>query len=135
MTGKTSKNKVLLIIDDDEIFQFAAKQINKQDQIFDDIQCYSFIEKALNFLHEVKGTEHAPDVILLDIRLDNNGESGWSFLQQYDTPGLQPIVQQAALYIVSSSIDQKDKERADRHPLVNGYLEKPLRFGDLKKLL
>jgi len=134
MGTSSNKRRVLLIIDDDEIFQFTAKHLNKQDQVFDTIFCHSTIDSALQHLREVKGTEQAPDVILLDIRLKNDDDSGWTFLKKFDTEELRSIVERATLYIVSSSIDDKDRQRANRHPLVSGYLEKPLRFGMMKEL-
>jgi len=134
MTGTSRKKKNLLIIDDDEIFQFTVKQLNKQDEVFDHIFWYSTIDDALNYLEQTKDTPQAPHVILLDIRLKHEGESGWEFLKKYDTKALKPVVQQAKLYIVSSSVDEKDRQRASRHPLVSGYLEKPLRFGNMNDL-
>jgi len=36
------------------------------------------------------------------------------------------VQEHLSIYMLSSSIDSKDKQKAEVHPLIDGYIEKPL---------
>jgi len=50
---------------------------------------------------------------------------GWEFLDEFKklSSGIQNHFK---IYILSSSVDERDKERAAREPLVEGFISKPI---------
>jgi CheY-like chemotaxis protein len=51
--------------------------------------------------------------------------SGWEFLERFDNLGSE-LKGQISLYILSSSVDSRDRERSYANKNVKGYIAKPL---------
>ncbi len=51
--------------------------------------------------------------------------NGWNFLERFDKFS-DHIKKQLTIYILSSSVDWSDKEKAQANPYVKDYLVKPL---------
>ena len=83
------------------------------------------VEQAIRLLNCNK----QPDLILLDLFM--YPDSGFYFLKQYSF--MQ--VPHASVVVVSASFNKSDKDRANQHLLVKGYLEKPLTRDSLHILL
>jgi CheY-like chemotaxis protein len=47
--------------------------------------------------------------------------TGWDFLEEFNGDSIQPEV-----YILSSSVDERDVMKAEKYALVKKYLSKPL---------
>jgi CheY-like chemotaxis protein len=75
-------------------------------------------------------TEQGETILLLDINMPQM--TGWQFLQWFDT--LAPkIKNRISIFMVSSSVDPRDMERAAAHPLVKAVLTKPLEIETIVK--
>jgi CheY-like chemotaxis protein len=62
-------------------------------------------------------------IILLDLNMPIM--SGWEFLERFEE--LDEIIKkQVKIYILSSSVDPRDKERAGKNKDVEDYIVKPL---------
>jgi CheY-like chemotaxis protein len=59
--------------------------------------------------------------------------TGWYVLEKFETFD-ESIKRKFNIYLVSSSIDQRDKERAKENPIVADYIEKPLTAETLRKI-
>ncbi|UZR99228.1 response regulator [Chondrinema litorale] len=118
-------NKILLI-DDDDIFRLTASKILKK--VYPQLEIFSAKngEEALNQLIE-KPIDL--DLILLDINMPIM--NGWEFLDAYAS---KEFKNEIPIYVLSSSIDPNDKEKADNNPKVIGFIEKPLSFAKAKQL-
>ncbi len=80
-------------------------------------------------LHYLKGNSEAvPDVILLDLNMPV--KTGWDFLKEYKNLSLKP----SRIYILTSSINETEKNMADKEPLVTDFLTKPLRLETIQKI-
>ena len=114
----------VFIIDDDPIHQRIAQIIIEKYQLFDEFISYMEAEKALKFLKEnLKNTESLPDTILLDLNMPVL--DGWDFLEVFES--LQKDLDKAIrIFIVTSSVDEKDKLRAQVYSSVKGFISKPL---------
>jgi response regulator RpfG family c-di-GMP phosphodiesterase len=64
-----------------------------------------------------------PTAILLDINMPEL--NGWQVLEKLQESPLQ-LKEYLTVFMLSSSIDPKDKQKAEEHPLIKGYIEKPL---------
>ncbi len=109
-----------LIVDDDQMFIFIAKRM---------IVSAGFDPAPLSFKNGKLALEYilnnrddqAPFVVFLDINMPVM--NGWQFLDGAAEAGLDSIMH---VFIVSSSSDQADKNKASTYPVVLDYLEKPV---------
>lgn len=62
-------------------------------------------------------------IILLDLNMP--GMSGWQFMEKFNALK-EEIRNSFSVYIVSSSINPNDVERAANHPGIKGYIPKPV---------
>lgn len=77
-------------------------------------------------------TDAFPGVIFLDINMPVM--NGWEFLDSIEQRGFKQRID-ARIYIVSSSIDKSDFEKAKTYSNVADYLVKPLSKTDFVKYL
>jgi len=123
---------ILAIIDDDEINHFIIKRmINK---ISDKIIIHSFyeVEKGLDFIH-TNETQLAnlPQIIFLDINMP--GLDGWYFIEHLEK--MQYKLYNPDIYMVSSSVHQKDLDKAKSSGYIKKYLTKPISQQTLNDIL
>lgn len=122
-----------LIIDDDitnnTLSRFAIRKVCRDAEILE----FTVPEEGLNYIRENFHPEiHNPTIFLLDLNMPTM--TGWKFLEKFrDFP--QAVLKQFKIYILSSSIDPADKLRALNNPLVKDFIEKPLTFENIDKLM
>lgn len=120
-------NTEILLIDDDGVNNFINEKLIAATLPGIPIKTFTKAEEALEYL---RNTTFDKSTILLDINMPDL--SGWDFLNEMAAH--KPEIQ-GNLFLLSSSIDLSDKKKAEAHNLVKGYLEKPLKEDDIKKLL
>lgn len=107
------------MIDDNELdLLISRKLISKQDKSLAFTE-FSSATAAINFLKEQGKVDF--DIILLDLNMPEM--NGWEFLDEYqklDTP-------KASVYILTSSLDTRDKLKSKDYDVVKGYFDKPLK--------
>ncbi|MCA6441360.1 MAG: response regulator [Sediminibacterium sp.] len=128
-----SKPFIICIIDDDEVYQFTVTKTIQSQQLAKKILVFSDGEEALNFLSANIGDNNAvPDIIFLDINMPIM--DGWQFLEEYIQ--LKPrIGKKVTLYMVSSSVDPADTQRAKKIEEVSDYIIKPITPDQLKVIV
>ena len=75
--------------------------------------------------------EEIPELILLDLNMPVM--DGWEFLENFESR-FPHFANHTKIYILSSSINPMDKERAEREKLIVGFVEKPLDFNQIAKI-
>lgn len=122
---KIRVNKVI-IVDDDHLTNIINKKVLKTFNPVMDIEIFSQTEDALEYL---KVNDTAGNfLILLDVNFPHS--SGWDFLNQYEK-----YFMKSRVVVLSSSIDNVDKQRAGAYAVVSNYITKPLTLERVKELL
>lgn len=126
----------LCIIDDDKIFQILTKAVIEKTRLVQKIKIFSNGKTAIEFLSTMHDQpDELPEIILLDLNMPIL--DGWGFLEEYLL--LKPrIGKKILIYIVSSSIDPEDIEKARTISEVTDYIIKPVtqeKFINLIKTL
>lgn len=128
-----TKPFIICLIDDDDIYQFTFTRGLKSNKVAKKILVFSDGEEARDFMRDnVANTEVLPDVIFLDINMPVM--DGWEFLEEFVK--LKTKVQKKiTIYMVSSSVDPADVERAKAISDVSDYLIKPVGESQLKQII
>jgi CheY-like chemotaxis protein len=127
------KKNTICIVDDDEIFQFITRKSFERLNRSDDIVMFSNGEKAIQYMQEIY-QEHQPfpDVIFLDINMPIM--DGWDFIAEFSKINLSGE-KLPAIYMVSSSIDDKDLFKARSLSIVKDYITKPIDDIKIREIL
>ncbi|CAN5418084.1 response regulator [soil metagenome] len=125
-------NTQYIVVDDDPVNNQLCKYTLGKIFKGSEIKCFEFPAEGLKYIAEEYNLHpDARAVLFLDVNMPEI--NGWDFLEQFSKMG-KAIVDQFTIYIVSSSIDPTDKERARANRLVKGYLKKPLSAQILSEL-
>ena len=110
------------IIDDDPAFTFLTKEIMEMTDFCTDLLVYKNGQEAISGLTEIiKSGEILPDLILLDLNMPIM--NGWEFLDEFaDTLNERDIT----IFIVTSSVNPTDYEKANNYQNVTDYIAKPV---------
>ncbi len=128
------KPQCFIIVDDDSlnnslcryVITKVASGVTTIDFIFP-VEALAHIEKSYN-----DPECYCPTILFLDINMPIL--NGWNFLERFDKFS-DHIKKQITIYILSSSVDWSDKEKADANPYVKDYLVKPLSRETLGNML
>jgi CheY-like chemotaxis protein len=125
------KIDIACIIDDDPIFVFGTKKIMEIAKFCESFMIFRNGKEAFDKLKAIIiADEQLPDLILLDLNMPI--WDGWQFLDEFiKIPHKNPIT----IYIMTSSIDPADIEKAKSYEEVSNYLVKPITMAELKKLM
>ncbi len=125
--------KRFLVVDDDRsnnlICEFSLRRFSASTEI----KTFLKPEVALEYIKEYYQAEQNDTctVIFLDINMPVL--SGWDFLDLFNEFD-SLIKKQFEVYMLTSSIDVRDREKADLNPLVKGFLCKPLSTDVINKI-
>ena len=127
------KFKKIFLIDDSEIDNYVNKHIITKSGIAEMILTMTSAEDALQYLIASSETNIPfPELIFLDIRMP--AMNGFEFLDVFEKFPSQ-ILSACKIIMLTSSLDQRDIERAKNYPHVAGYLNKPLNTDSLNNVL
>lgn len=121
-------NLEVLIIDDDEIVVFIEKKMMANHEISKNPVVFKSALPALEYLKERKGYDKH-FLILLDINMPVL--SGWEFLEEIET---WPEKERYHVVMITSSVTQKDKAKAEKFSRVQEFLEKPITTADCSRI-
>jgi CheY-like chemotaxis protein len=128
---ETPRNFIL--VDDDPTNNILCRAVIKNSFNDTDVKAFQFPEEALTFLTENFANEDAqPAILFLDINMPSM--TGWEFLDEFKKMP-DNVKNKIVIYVLSSSVDAKDLEKAASNQIVKEYIQKPLRKDYLKNLL
>ena len=125
------KISIACIIDDDPIFVFGTKRIMQMTNFCDNVIIFENGKDAYDSLKAtILANEPQPEVILLDLNMPI--WDGWQFLDEFiKIPNDKSIT----IYIITSSVDPADVEKAKKYDAISSYIVKPITATELKKIL
>lgn len=112
--------KDIWFVDDDSIFRFIVKGLVDKTEFAERAAYFDDGDRAIMKMLELsKSGKAGPKVLFLDLSMKHL--EGWQLLDLMNEFGTQTKV-----VILTSSVGLKDKVRAEKEPLVKGYLVKPI---------
>lgn len=118
----------ILLIDDDPSVNFLNKLIIERASIQAEIKVHTDASEALE---EISSNARSPKMILLDINMPIM--DGWEFAKQYEQ--LPENIRSSKIFILSSSINPTDREKANESPVIHGFYSKPLTTEIINELV
>jgi CheY-like chemotaxis protein len=121
----------ILIVDDSEYDQLICRyNIESLDKDISILQAYDG-QEALDILAQ---RTSPPDIILLDINMPRM--DGFAFLEHFKTDFVEnSVAQNTRIAMLSSSINERDKQSSAPYPFVENILVKPITTESLNKVL
>lgn len=133
MSSASHALPVIAVVDDDSVYQFTATRTIKATQLANQILQFQNGQEALDYLSgHLKELDILPDIIFLDINMPIT--DGWMFLEEFNKIKAD-LGKDILIYMVSSSIDPRDLNRAKSNPMVSDYVEKPISLNRFAELL
>lgn len=127
------KVKIVCIIDDDSIYRFTVQKYIEMLKLAEQVQSYGDGEAAMEALKaNINQEDKLPDIILLDVNMPIM--DGWDFIEEFSQ--LHPsLPKKVHVYMVTSSIDSRDKERASRISEISDFVIKPITEEQLIEII
>lgn len=121
------------IIDDDNVFHLNTKVLIEERNKHDRIISFYDGKEAIKFFENNKAQNNElPDIILLELYLPVM--DGWEFLEEF-LPLRSEIDKDISIYIVSSSVNMHDFQRAYNINAIKKYIIKPLRVSEIEYII
>lgn len=122
------------IIDDDKIYVNLVKKIIEIKHLSRNLIIFKNGKEALDYFRPILenlSEDRLPDIIFLDLNMPVM--DGWEFLNEF-IKIKNSFSKKITLYVVSSSINPRDLERARSFNLVTDYLIKPIELKKFEKI-
>lgn len=125
------KVDIACVIDDDPIYVYGIKRLNSIAHFCNSLMVFPNGKEAFEKLKIIlENGEDLPDIILLDINMPI--WDGWQFLDEFIKIEIEKTIN---VYIVSSSINPSDVEKANTYEQVSNFIVKPITLEKLTQVL
>jgi len=127
----------VLLVDDDESTNFINSQLLIRAGFTDHIEVKLNGREALDYLYQSRASPPNempfPDVIFLDINMPIM--DGWDFLAEYDKFPKEVRDKIMIICMLTTSLHEIDKKKAEESQYISGFLPKPLTLDALNEVL
>lgn len=126
--------KRILLIDDSRADNFVHQRRIKQTEVAAEVIVKENGQEALSYLTNLseEGCYPVPELVFLDINMPVM--NGWEFLDRYDQID-DDCKNGIVLLILTTSVAERDRQKADDYEVVSGFLEKPLTPAKLEEVV
>jgi CheY-like chemotaxis protein len=126
---------VVMCVDDDPIVLMLNELVLREHAFCKELIKIESAELALDHFSQQtqKPISQAilPNILFLDINMPTM--DGWGFLDEF-AEKFQQYHSKISIVILSSSVNPADIEKANKHPLVIGFMPKPIGDSELDEL-
>ena len=126
MSFETPKLKNVLVIDDDDDYNFITELVFEDSKLDCNLVFKCYAQDALDYLNN--NLDNFPDLILLDINMPIM--NGWEFLDTYERLNYHKT-KNAIIAMISSSVYQEDKNKAKTYSKVVKFIDKPITLENI----
>jgi len=126
--------KDFILVDDDGINNTLCSAVITK--VFEGarVKAFQIPEEALAYIQNEYSSNEKNGAAILFLDINMPSMTGWEFLDEFKKFPDQ-VKKQFTIFMLSSSVDNKDVERACANTLVKSYIPKPLKRDLLKGLL
>jgi CheY-like chemotaxis protein len=123
----------VLIVDDDPILIMVCTRIMKITGFSEEVASAKEGREGMDYLYRQlqEAPDNLPELILLDINMPVL--NGWEFLDEFIAL-LPKLPVEIPVYMLSSTIDQADFDKAETYSVVKGFYSKPLTRENLVEI-
>ncbi len=122
----------IFLVDDDDVFNYIHSVVIGRVLPDADVRIFKSGEEVKVFLEAKPAVSYIPELILLDIRMpDMDGFELIEYLQNNHPE----IINKTAIYLLSSTLDERDLQRANDSVAVKKFLSKPLSIEIFQDIL
>jgi CheY-like chemotaxis protein len=125
-----NKPQHVILVDDDDIFNMLHSEVLKRLIPGVTIDVFKSGQEIVEYLQQSPTT--AIDLIFLDIRMPVMG--GFEVLEAMSMMDGNRF-DQTRIYVLSSTLDDRDLQRAKETPLVTDFIGKPMSFDTMRSIL
>lgn len=127
-----SKPHVVAIVDDDDIYRYTIVKNIQALQVSKKILVFKNGAEVLEYMLEnMDKVENLPDTILLDVNMPVM--DGFEFIEEYEK--FEPeIKSNITVFMISSSINPADINRAKSNAEISDYITKPIGSSKLQRI-
>ncbi|MEX0280423.1 MAG: response regulator [Arenibacterium sp.] len=124
--------KKVLLIDDDRVTNMMHTRVLSRSGLIEQIDIATDGQDALDYLGRLGGGDATPELILLDINMPRM--DGFEFLEEYAR--LPEHLRKGHIIIMlTTSLLESDRERADASPWVLRFANKPVKAEDVPDMV
>lgn len=117
--------KAFILVDDDPLSNLLLKKTIEKTFVGAEVKDFIAPELALAYIKTEFESNKLGEKTTLFLDINMPILTGWEFLEAFETLAA-PIKNQFNIYILSSSIDPADIQRAKLNPYVIDFIEKPI---------
>lgn len=119
------------IIDNNTTYVYGFKKLLSLKNLSSQISTFNNGSEAITYLKNPLNVNNLPDIIFLDISMPVM--DGWEFMDEFAEIKSQ-LGKKITIYILSSSADNNDIERAKKNSDISDYIIKPADVSRLAKI-
>jgi CheY-like chemotaxis protein len=131
MIAELGKLNSVLLIDDDDVVNTLNSIVLRKSGLVENIQSVMSGSEGLATLSSCEKDNSWPSVIFVDINMP--GMTGWEFIETFGDK-FSTFKKKSMICLLSSSLDPRDKEKADKSDLVDFYFSKPLSLEAVREV-
>jgi CheY-like chemotaxis protein len=113
----------VLLVEDDPITIMVCDRMIRMTSFAEKVKSCENGKAAIDYLSSLSENETIPDIIFLDINMPVM--NGWDFLEEFDKIR-RKFSTVPRIYLLSSTVDPEDYNKARSFSLVKDFISKPL---------